>query len=225
MSKCKVNDVIVSGDFNESVKSDNIKSFMKETGLFDVFVDSNGVEESDREATCQHDSRCIDYFLATDGTLRNVQGCELIECNEIVESDHRGNLTDINFAEYFTEDFAEEDDIFERRLNPDRKTHRDKFVEKCNKILESISIESELNEVNGNYDHAKIEQIDSDITYVLMKARESVEGDVLRNDKSTEQRTLRATLAYWTKVERKGWNKYRVKQNEKEEIWLACSQT
>ena len=68
-----------------------------------------------------------------------------------MESDHRGHLTDTNVAEYFTEDFAEDDETLKRRLNPNRRTHRDKFVEKCNKLLDSMSIESELNEANGNF--------------------------------------------------------------------------
>ena len=130
---------------------------MNETGLHDVFAEINRVEESDREATHQHGSRYVDCVLATDGTLRNVQGCELIECSEIVESDHRGNLTDADFAECFIEDFAEDNEIVERNLNPNRKTHRGKFVDKCNKLLDSTSIESELNEVNGIFDHSKIE--------------------------------------------------------------------
>ena len=170
---------------------------MNKVGLHDAFAETNGVKESKREATCQHGGRCIYHALATDGVLRNVRGCELTEWSEIVESDHRGHLTDVDFSECFVEDFAEDDESAERNLNPNRKTYRDKFVEKRTKLLDRASIESELNEVNGNFDHCEIEQIYLGIAHVLMKARKTAEGDTKRNDKSSEQRKLRATLACW----------------------------
>ena len=74
---------------------------MNETGLCDVFVEINGVEIENREATHQHVRKCIVYVLATEGTLRNATGIKLIESSEIVESDHRGCLTDIDLTEHF----------------------------------------------------------------------------------------------------------------------------
>ena len=59
-------------------------------------------------------------MLATEGTLSNVKGCKLIECSEIVQSDHRKFLIDICFAEYFVEEFVEGDKRQERSLNPNR---------------------------------------------------------------------------------------------------------
>ena len=109
-----------------------------------------------------------------------MKGCELIECSEIVESDDRGCLTDVDFAEYFAEEFVEDDDRLERSLNPNRKTHREKFAEKYDQLLDSISIENELKEVNSSFSRAKIEQIDIDITHVLNKARKNAEGDMMR---------------------------------------------
>ena len=149
--------MIVAGDFNESMKSDNAKSSVNETGLYNVFAETNGVEEDEREATCQHGSEGTYHFLATDGMLRKVKGCELTECSEFVESDHREHLMDVDFAECVSEDFAEDDEIAERNLNLNRKTHRDKFVEKFNTMPISVCIESDSNEVNVNFNHSKIE--------------------------------------------------------------------
>ena len=99
--KCVDAGVIVAGDLNESIRSKNIKNFVNETDIFDVFAETSGLEEDEREATHQHGIKCIDCVLATDGMLRNVKGCELVECSEIVESDHRGCLTDVDFAQCF----------------------------------------------------------------------------------------------------------------------------
>ena len=93
---------------------------------------------------------------------------------------------DADFTENFIEDFAEDNEIDERNLNPNRKIHIDKFVEKYNKILDSMSFESKLNVVNSNFDHSRIEEIESDVTCALMKDRKSAEGDAKRNDESSE---------------------------------------
>ena len=42
-------------------------------------------------------------FLVTEEVLRNVVGTELIECNKIIDPDHRGHLADIDLLENFTE--------------------------------------------------------------------------------------------------------------------------
>ena len=47
--------------------------------------------------------------------------CEITECSEIVESDHRGCLTDVDVAECFAEELVEDDERLERSLNPNRK--------------------------------------------------------------------------------------------------------
>ena len=38
--------------------------------------------------------------------LNMVEGIELIEFNEIVHSEHRGHLTDLNLEKNFEEDFS-----------------------------------------------------------------------------------------------------------------------
>ena len=60
-------------------------------------------------------------MLGTEGTLRNVTWIELIECSEIVESDHRGCLTDVDFSDYFSEEFVEGALSCDRKLIPNSK--------------------------------------------------------------------------------------------------------
>ena len=38
-----------------------------------------------------------------------------------MESDHRGCLSDVEFAEYFSEEFVEDEERMERNSNPNRK--------------------------------------------------------------------------------------------------------
>ena len=67
---CGATDVIITGDFNESVCSTNIQNFMNETGLFDVFQEINGVDLEQRDATFEFGSKCVDYVLTAEGVLR-----------------------------------------------------------------------------------------------------------------------------------------------------------
>ena len=115
--------MIITGDFNENVCSTNMQNFMTETGLFDVFHEINGVEPNQREDTGEHESKCMCYVLATEGILRNMTGIEIIECSETIESDYQGCLIDVDFLEYFAEEFV---DCYRRRVksvNPNRKKH------------------------------------------------------------------------------------------------------
>ena len=122
-----------------------------------MFAEINGVDIEKREATYQYGSKCIDCVLATEGMLRKVKGCELTECSEIVESDHRRCLIDVDFTDYFSEEFVEDEERMEMNLNPNRKTHREKFAKKHDALLDIISIENDLIEVNNNFSRAKIE--------------------------------------------------------------------
>ena len=80
---------------------------MNETGLFGVFQEINSFEPDKRETTHDNCSKLICHVLATEGMLRNVKGIEIIECSKIIESDHRGYLTDVDFSDYFAEEFVE----------------------------------------------------------------------------------------------------------------------
>ena len=79
IKNCAATDVMIAGDFNESVRSENIMNSMNETGLHDVLTETNGVEIENREATYQHDRKCIDHVLAVEEVLSKVKGCELSE--------------------------------------------------------------------------------------------------------------------------------------------------
>ena len=92
----KVNNLLGVLDMNEDINSKIIQEFMIELGLYHVFGEVNDVEEKNREATCRNGSKCTYFALRIEGVMKIVNMIELIECNEIVDSDHRGYLTDIN---------------------------------------------------------------------------------------------------------------------------------
>ena len=46
-------------------------------------------------------SKCINTIVASDSTLAFVEWCKLCEVNEILDTDHRGYIIDVNLIEYF----------------------------------------------------------------------------------------------------------------------------
>ena len=64
-----------------------------------------------------------------------------METNKIIITDHRSYLIDFNFEEYFYEKFSDWDQINHRMLDPARRSHRNKFVEKLEEVLDSIELE------------------------------------------------------------------------------------
>ena len=69
---------------------------MIEMGMNEIFSEVNEVDENNIDGTFECGTKCIDFVLVSEGIINIVEGIELIECNEIVDSDHRGYLTDLN---------------------------------------------------------------------------------------------------------------------------------
>ena len=84
------------------------------------------------------------------------------------------------FSECFAEEFVDGDERKNRSLNPNRKSHRENFAEKCDQMLDIINVEKELHEVNFNFSRTKIKQLDADATNVLQKATKHVECRIIR---------------------------------------------
>ena len=71
-------------------------------------------------------------------------------------------------------------------MDPRKRTHREKFNEHMNEVLDSFPIESMIAEMSETtVTEKELEQLDQDISYVLQKVRKKIEG------KKEEYRTRR----------------------------------
>ena len=151
--------------------------------------------------------------------LNIIEGIELIECNEIVDSDHRGHLTDMNQETHFGEDFNREIEIERRLLNHNKRTHRI-FFEMYDELLNATPIENELNYIEMHEDRAKMEQIDKDITFLLQKVRSKVTGETKEIRGCKEKMKKHYALQCWNVVVKKKQGKnesnVRIKRRKKE---------
>ena len=68
-----------------------MKEFTVKMGLHNALKETHDVEQKERGGTFEHGSKCIDVALVSEGMLKIVEVIDLIECIEIVDSDHRDN--------------------------------------------------------------------------------------------------------------------------------------
>ena len=68
--------------------------------------------------------------MGSKGLSNVVEGIKLIECHKIVDSYHRGCLTDLNLEVHFEEEFNKENATEHRSLNHHKRNHRKVFWEK-----------------------------------------------------------------------------------------------
>lgn len=170
-----VDDVIIAGDLNESVNSREIKKFFREIGVEDTHSRINNVALDEMDRTCINGNNPIDTFAVSEGLIEYVEGVKLVPHNEIVNSDHRAYIVDINIEDYFEDEFSYWNSINHVLLNPAKKSHREKFLEELEIQLDLHQIET-LIENCPNPTHQQIETIDEIITLVLNKATKKVEG-------------------------------------------------
>ena len=78
----------------------------------------NQVAEDQLDVVQKRGSKCIDSIVITQSLLQFVEGCKLLEVNEIISTQYCFYLIDINLEEYFQEKFTSWNEINKAILNP-----------------------------------------------------------------------------------------------------------
>ena len=68
-------------------------------------------------------SKPIDTVAASYRIIDYVEDSQLLECNDIVFTDHRAYVIDINLEDYFNDQLSSWDEINRVMLNPSRQSH------------------------------------------------------------------------------------------------------
>jgi len=199
-----VKDIIIAGDFNQDIDGDQMRKFMRENGLFEVHEMVNETDNYLKDRTQENSTKQIDAVLATEGVLQTIRESILIDFKEIIDTDHRGFIFDININEYFTIEASMYDKIENNNLDPTKRSHRIKFIEKLDEYIEQLNlvelVESKCNRVITNQE---IERLDETISFVLDSARRYVEGIRKNIPYSIKKVTLRATKQFYKGLLRK----------------------
>ena len=62
------------------------------------------------------------------------------ETNKIINEDNRSHAIDTNLEDYFQEEFSEWDKIERRIMDSNKRTHREKFNEHVNEVLDTFTL-------------------------------------------------------------------------------------
>ena len=126
------------------------------------------------DKTCVRESSDIYSVAMSEGLLDFVEESLLVSNNEIINTDHRACIVDINLEEYFNKDFSQWDDIKHVMLNQSKRSHHEKFLEELENQLDYHRLERMLSE-NPNPINQQIECVDAIITLMLNKVTLKVE--------------------------------------------------
>jgi len=166
--------VIIGGDYNQNICDREIKKFHDDIGVHNIHQIANNVELEQMCKTYVHGSSPIDAIYASNGIMEYVDGCKILDNNEIVEADHRGYLIDIALEEYFEDEFREWDEVNKTILNPSRRSHREIFLKELERQLEIYQIELELERMTSTCLNEEIEKIDELLTQIFCDVTKKV---------------------------------------------------
>ena len=141
-------DAMIEGDYNQEIESNEVKQFFAQLQLQDVHQNFNEIELSQMDHTHNRGTKCIDSIDVTPDLIKHVKGSRLFEKNEIVNTDHRHYVIDINLEECFQDEFSGWDKIERVILDPNKRTDRGKFNEFVDETLGFFPLESTVQNVN-----------------------------------------------------------------------------
>jgi len=128
----------------------------------------------------------------------------LVDFKEIINSDHRGFIIDIDINEYFaivSSDYDYADNVI---LDPTKRSHREKFVQKLDEYIDQLDIEETVNRLcNSSITGKEIDRLDKSITFVLDSARKYVEGNTRTVLFTHKKMKIRTAMLYYKALKNK----------------------
>ena len=176
-----VTGIILTGDMNQDITSTTMQRFIRENGFYELHEEVNETDSLVRDKTYKNGTKQIDVILGTEPILQATRGSKIIDFDEIIITDHRGFLFDVDVKEYFDINTSKYDKSETRKLNPANRRHRNEFKETLEQFIEQTKLGERTSTIcNGKVTQHEMNVLDELITYVLSAARKKVEG-VQRN--------------------------------------------
>ena len=136
--------MLIVGDMNQNVNSNEIRKFYSEIGVEEVHSRINNVPLNELDKTFIYGSSAIDSVVVSERLMEFVEGSLLVSNNEIVNTDHRAYIIDINLEDYFNEEFSYWNAINHIILDPAKRSHCVKFLEELENQLDQYQLENIL---------------------------------------------------------------------------------
>ena len=111
----------------------------------------NNIKPKEKDLIFIRDSKCIDSVMASESILEYIEGCRLVDYNEILLTDHIEYLFDINMQEYFNSKSFNISKIDSSKLNSKWQSHRNKFAEKVDELIELTNLQGIIDKYCNSY--------------------------------------------------------------------------
>ena len=167
----------ITGDMNQDIASNQMQHFIRENGLCVLHQEMNDTDESERDRTFKNRQNQTDVMLGTKSILQATRGSKLIDFDEIIITDQRGFIFDIDINEYFKITASKCDKSEIRKLNPTNRKHQAQFKDTLEKHISQMGLMEKIIKVCTNRaTQYEMNALDESITCVLTVARKKVKG-------------------------------------------------
>ena len=146
--------------------------------------------------TEERGSKPIDTIAVSYGISEYIEGSKLIECNDIIFTNHRSYIIDINIEDYFNDQLSSWDEINRVMLNPLRRSHRIKFTQSLDEQLQKLNIENIISSMIDFPTNEQIERVDEMIISVLVTTTKKIQGMKRNIPFSHKKETTRAAKLF-----------------------------
>ena len=117
-----------------------MQCFIRENRQFEIYEALNGETAKSKDKTYELGSKQIDTVLVTEEVLESLQGSLLLDFKDVVDSDHRGFIFDLDVYQYFSVEASEYDTTNNVTLNPTKRLYKQKFHEKVNEYIDQLNL-------------------------------------------------------------------------------------
>jgi len=181
---------------------------MRENGLIEVHGWVNEIDGNERDKTYEKGTKQIDAVLATEGLLNIIRGSKLVDYKEIINSDHRGFIVNIDINDYFSIAPSDYDYVDNVILDPTKRSHRENFMQRLNEYIDQLDLEETVNRLcNSSITEKEIDRLDDSIVFVLDSARKYFEGNIRTVPLSSQKMKRRTVLLYYKALKNKAAGK------------------
>jgi len=113
----ETSEIIIVGDFNESVDSEGIQQFLIRNGLIKVYTVLNRDYHRKKDSAYKKGKNMINFAAASTTMIEYIDGSLITDYNEILITDHRGFIIDVQLEEYLMIERNTVDELDTSKLN------------------------------------------------------------------------------------------------------------
>ena len=126
-----------------------------------------------------------------------IERCKLFEVNDIIITNHRSHIIDINLERYYDAQLSTWDQINWWIINPVWRSHREQFCKIVEKQIDIFQLDRDINRTQVQPSRDNLERIDSTITHIFKIVWKTIKGPCRNIPYSKEKEIRRSKLLFW----------------------------